>query len=303
LPNTLAHIGINGLLTKTIAKKSDILWIYLGCLIPDFPWIVRKIVALLLPNINGYELQPYVIVQASLFFCIILSLSFVSLSRKPTKTFFILFWGALLHLLLDPMQTKWANGVHLFAPINWKLLNYGFFWPESYLTYFITISGILFFVFTWKELLTTNFNLVFSKTRIFWGILFLGVYLFLPLKFMDNVLEADNHFVGTLKDFESRKNKYVEMDRKEIEFNENTNSYWVKSFNDDEIELANVNKISSTKLSIKGNFVTNNKIWVTEYHENWVIFRDGASYIGLALILFAWIYSMKDNIRKLLYNK
>ena len=91
---------------------------------------------------------------------------------------------------------------------------------------------------------------------------------------MPNVVNADNHFVGTLKDIDNRENKYVEMDRRKILFDENTNSYWIKSFNEDEIELENISKITSSKLSIKGKFVSTDKIWVTEYHENWVIFRD-----------------------------
>lgn len=293
MPNTLAHIGINGLLTKSIIKKSDLLWIYLGCLIPDFPWIVRKAVALLMPNINGYELQSYVIVQASLFFSIILSVGFSSLSKKPGKTFLILFLGSLFHLLLDPIQTKWANGVHLFAPINWELINYGIFWPESYVTYLLTFLGLVFFLFTLRELKTYNLDLIISKSRVFGTILFFGVYLFLPITFMPNVVNADNHFVGTLKDIDNRENKYVEMDRRKIRFDESTNSYWIKSFDEDEIELENVSKITSSKLSIKGKFVSTDKIWVTEYHENWVIFRDGSSYVGLFLIFFAWFYSAK----------
>ncbi|MCB9249301.1 MAG: hypothetical protein H6613_12535 [Ignavibacteriales bacterium] len=52
--------------------------------------------------------------------------------------------------------------------------------------------------------------------------------------------------------------------------------------------------ISSSKLSIQGYFVNNDLINVTEYHENWVLFRDGASYAGIALILFAWLIQFRD---------
>ncbi|MCB9249302.1 MAG: hypothetical protein H6613_12540 [Ignavibacteriales bacterium] len=146
---------------KVHFRKSDLLWIYAGCIIPDFPWIIRKIVETILPSVNGYELQAFVIVEATLFFSILLSLALAVLSKFPVRTFLILSLGSLLHLLLDPIQYKWANGVHLFAPFNWDLIHYGFFWPESFGTYLLTFIGIIFFIYNWQEVKNSKPDLIF----------------------------------------------------------------------------------------------------------------------------------------------
>lgn len=293
MPNTLAHIGINGLITKSIVKKSDVLWIYLGCVIPDFPWIIRKIIEFSIPSINGYDLQSYVIVQATLFFSLILSLAFSLYSQDVKKTFIILGIGTLLHLLIDSLQTKWANGVHLLAPFSWDITNFGFFWPESIGTYLITFLGLAFFIFYWKNNLISRPLLKFNWKRTIGTTTLMLAYFLLPLQFVDNVEQADNHFVSTLMNKDTRTDKYVEMDRKKVIFKENTNSYWIESFDNSLIELKNINELNHGKISIKGKFVTNNAIYVEDYQENWVLFRDGSSYVGLFLILISWLIYIK----------
>jgi hypothetical protein len=132
LPNTLAHIGIGGTLTRLAIKGADLKWIYLGCLIPDLPWIFQRLGNILIPNINLYDLRLYVIVQSTLLFSIILSLALTSFSKEYIRTFLILAFGSLIHLLLDSLQEKWTNGVLLLAPFNWDLMNFNLFWPESF---------------------------------------------------------------------------------------------------------------------------------------------------------------------------
>jgi hypothetical protein len=269
------------------------LWIYLGCLIPDFPWIVRKIIDFAIPSINGYDLQLFAIVQASLFFSLLLSATFSSFSKNFWRTFLILAIGSLLHLLLDPIQTKWANGVHLFAPFNWELTNYGFFWPESFGTYFLTLTGLLFFIFNWNNLKGKNPQISFSRNNIILGSLFALIYFLAPFQFITEVELADNHFVSTFRNYSERAGKYVETDRKKTHFDIKTNSYWIESSNNDYVELSGVENLESSKLSIQGRFITNDLIEVENYQENWIIFRDGASYLGLLLILIAWITPAK----------
>lgn len=289
MPNTLAHIGINSLITKYIIKKSDILWIYLGCVIPDFPWIVRKIIEFALPSVNGYDLQLYVIVHASLFFSLLLSLILALFSTDVKKTFLILGIGSLLHLILDSLQIKWANGVHLFAPFSWEMTNYGLFWPESNITYIITLLGLAFFIFYWNSNLISRPLIKFSFYRIVAVIILLFTYFILPLIFVVNVEQADNHYISTLRNENSRAGKYIEMDRKKVSFNEKTNTYWIESFDKSQIELINLRDLNNNRISIKGKFISKNAIYIEDYQKNWSLFRDGASYLGLFLILISWI--------------
>ena len=150
MPNTLAHLGINGLITRTAVKQSDLLLIYLGALIPDIPWIIQRAALALIPALNPYDLRLYCVILASLFFSIILSAALAYLVIDTKRTFMIFNLGSLMHLLLDSIEIKWANGVQLFAPFSWELFNSGFFWPENVSIYFITGFGFIYLIFQWK---------------------------------------------------------------------------------------------------------------------------------------------------------
>lgn len=117
MPNTLAHIGIQGIATRSIIKDADYKWILIGCIIPDVPWILQRIVSVVF-NVDLYALRLYATVQSSFFFCIILSLVLATFSKQYWRVFIILSTNSFFHLILDSLQTKWANGVHLFAPLN-----------------------------------------------------------------------------------------------------------------------------------------------------------------------------------------
>ena len=287
MPNTLAHIGVNGFLTRSVLKKSDLFWIYFGTIIPDIPWILQRALGTFFPSINGFDLRLYVIVQASLFFSLILSVALSLLTTNTKKTFLILAIGSLLHLLLDLLQIKWANGVHLFAPFSWKLLNFGLFWPESLPTYILTLGGIIFFIFNWRILTKQNFNLSVKFPKFLYSLVFFTLYFLLPFYFMPQVENANNHFIKTLRNVDERQGKYVEFDRKKIRFNKYTSHYEIQTFDKSYISLVGLKKTNANKISIRGIFIDNKTIKVKEYHENIVWFRDGASYVGILLILLS----------------
>ena len=78
MPNTLAHLGVQSLATRALIRDSDLKWIYLGCIVPDLPWTLNRLVKTTVPSVDLYDLRLYVIVQASLFFCLLLSFAPVS---------------------------------------------------------------------------------------------------------------------------------------------------------------------------------------------------------------------------------
>lgn len=289
MPNTLAHIAVNSISTKIIIRNSELLWIYIGCIIPDIPWIIRKLVTFILPSINGYDLQAYAIIQSSLLFSIIMSLAFALISTSKKRTFLILALGSLLHLIFDLLQIKWANGVILFAPFSWEMINFGLFWPENIINYIITSLGLVYFMVNWKKVKIEKLPITIKYKSTILSVLLIVCYLSAPLLFIQNIYSANSHYVRTLKDIELREGNYVELDRKSILYNKLSNSYWIYSFNQDLIELSNLNSAESSRISVKGYFETNDRIKVSEFHENWDQFRDGASYIGLFLIFLIWI--------------
>ena len=163
MPNTLAHIGIQGLATRSIIKDADFKWIIIGCIIPDVPWILQRLVTIAF-NVNLYDLRLYSTVQSSFFFCILLSFLLATLARQYWKVFIILSINSFFHLILDSLQTKWANGVHLFAPFDWHFINFGLFWPENIITYILTGFGFLYFWMNFQMyLIVQGIELEFKK--------------------------------------------------------------------------------------------------------------------------------------------
>ena len=67
MPNTLAHVGAQGMATHEVLRDADPRWMYLGCVIPDLPWILQRILFVAVPGIDPYALWAYLVVQASLF--------------------------------------------------------------------------------------------------------------------------------------------------------------------------------------------------------------------------------------------
>lgn len=304
MPNTLAHLGIHGLTTRAFIKTADLKWIYLGCIIPDLPWIFQRTVWLFSSNINLYDLRLYVVTQSTLLFCIILSAAFASLSKNYFKTYLILSAGSLIHLLLDAMQIKWANGVHLFAPFSWEMIRFDLFWPESFPTYLITASGLLYFLITIKEIRNPDSDLIIYDFKRWLLFVSIGtIYFLLPLLFLKMPLKADNHFVKTLSVVENRKGKYFEIDRRSFTYK--NGEAILNTFADEDLKLTGnlpqAEKYPAT-LSIRAKFIDTKTAEVLGYRLHTPDFRDSASYLGLTLIILFWMISLYTN-RDLIFSR
>ncbi|MFQ5598420.1 MAG: hypothetical protein ACE5GK_10265 [Nitrospiria bacterium] len=289
MPNTLAHMGIQALATQAVYKKADLKWVYLGAVIPDLPWILQRLIPFVWKDIDRLDLRLYAIVQASLFFCLILCAGFALYSSRPKNTFFILAYGALIHLLLDALQIKWANGVHLLAPFNWRLLNFALFWPESLPTYLITAFGLLYALLFWKRSAGAPFLLAIRTAKeSAVGILFVLTYLLLPLALLDGPEASDNHFVLTLRSIDDRPGKVIEIDRADYEHHPKGGSLHL--FNGERFKVDGFDPGRSGLFSIKGFFSQQDRIQVRESHRH-RFFRDAASYMGLGFIALLWTCS------------
>jgi len=296
LPNTLAHLGVAGVATRSVITAADLKWIYFGSIIPDLPWMFQRFAWMFFPDINLYDLRLYVIIQSTLLFGIILSLALTSLSKEYLKTFLILTFSCLIHLLLDSLEIKWANGVHLFAPLSWKLLSFNLFWNESIVMYLITLFGLLYFLITFSKGIIAPLALELTKQRR-WFMFFIAalVYFILPLFILNLPREADNHYVKTLENVDERPGKYFEIDRRPYRFEKGVGI--INTFADEDIELQNMDLKSSETISIKARFINEKTAEVIDYHVYSVLFRDGSTYAGLFLIIIFWIFSFSKSRR------
>ena len=250
MPNTIAHIAVNGFGTKAIIKNADIKWIYFGIIIPDFPWIIQRFVSTFFSSVNMFDLRTYAIIQATFFFSLILSLAFSFFSKDNWKIFLILSMGVFFHLLLDSLQIKWANGVHFLAPFSWKMTSFNLFFPENIITFVLILIGILFYIINWKKSVNSPLNLAFSFRRIFLSATVLLVYFILPLFLFSGPLSQDNHFISTIKNKNKRAGKYVEFDR--VRYIKENNEGYIYPYFNEKLYLQNYEHEGLGKISIRG---------------------------------------------------
>jgi len=286
MPNTLAHLGIQSLLTGRLLSKPDLKWVYVGCVVPDVPWILQRAAAGLFPSLDLFDLRLYAIVQSSFVFCVVLSLTLTLLASDPRGVFTILTLNSFLHLVLDACETKWANGVHFFAPFSWKLTNWRLFWPESFPIYLLTALGLAFCLWQWKASTSTQFKICFrtQPKHIALAVLLL-FYLTAPALLMDGPYRADNHFVRTMKEKSDRTDRYVEFDRPYCHTRGHDRVIYPYG---ERIALVDEKDLPHASISVRGRFLDTTTVKVLEVHDHSGLPRDQLSYLGLGLIAGVW---------------
>lgn len=289
MPNTLAHFGIQVPATRFVFRKADAKWLLLGCIIPDCPWILRRLVRALHTEIDLYDLQLYAIVQSSLVFCVLLGAAIATVAERRAQVFGILSLNSLLHLSLDACQIKWGNGVHLFAPFSWKLQRFGLFWPDSLPTRVLTVAGLVVFVWFLRDAIRRPPEWARAPSRWLLALLLLVIYMLLPPAFMSAAEQADNHAVKTLRNVESRTGQTIALDR--CRYFETDGRAWLRTYARERLELVGIRLGHPALISVRAVFLDQNTLEVRQYHEHSRWFRDVASYVGLGLLGAVWAVS------------
>ncbi len=292
MPNTLAHFGIQTIASKAIDRTAEVKWIAVGCIIPDIPWITQRLFSVLVPGVDLLSLRVYCLIQASFFFCLILSGAIALLNRNSLRIFLLLGVNSLAHLLLDAAQTKWANGVHLSAPFNWQLSQFQLFWPESTVTIVLTAAGLVCIAYYgWQERYR-GFVIKRSFSHSLASAALLVFYLLLPFMFFSEVFEADNHYVQTIREKSQRPGKTIGFDR--CRYDKSTAE--ITLFTNEKCKLIWDQSLSDGTISLRGRFADENTIVASMVHQGGN--RDVFSYAGLSLLLFLWAgVFLKDMLR------
>ena len=289
MPNLLAHYGVQGLATRIWYRDTEVRWVLLACTIPDFPWILQRALNRLVPWLDFYDVRLYAIAQASFLCSLLLCGAFAAASSRPERLLQVLAVNSALHLLVDACQTKWANGVHLIAPFSWRQMNLGLFWPENGVTHLLTAGGLAYAtVALWRRAPTANQRRSWSSLRV--GVLgsLVVAYFTVPVAFLGAVEEADNHSVKTLRERNERPGRAVEFDRRPVDLDDD--GQWVlKTLAREPVTLVGEQPTRPGRVSVRGVFIDLSTVRATELHEHAPWFREPASYVGLALLLYAWL--------------
>lgn len=289
MPNTLAHVGVQGLAGRATVKGTELPWVYLGCLIPDLPWILQRVVLYVVPGVDPYALQAYTIVQASLLGCLLVGAAAALWSANFWRTYSILGGNVLLHLVLDAMQTKWGSGAHFFAPVYWKATNWGLFWPESTATYMLTAVGLAYVVWHWPLGVRQKPELIWPGVpRLFGSALLLVGYFAAPFALLQGPIRADAHSIRTLRESDARVGHPVELDR--VQYVEARKGPRLVHYRGSVLLRAeNLDIEPPATVSVRGVIAGENKVRVTDHHVHAGSLRDYPSYLGLAFIAVVWM--------------
>jgi hypothetical protein len=143
MPNTLVHFAAQGAASRGLWPRLDARWIYLGCLLPDLPWILRRAVVGLGIPVDVFDLRLYTMALASLAGTLLLCAALAVATAAPRLVLAVLGTNALLHLLLDATELKFGNGVHLAAPFSWRMTSFELLPGESSVYVVLAAAGAL----------------------------------------------------------------------------------------------------------------------------------------------------------------
>lgn len=287
MPNTLVHLGVQSVSTKLLFRAADFKWIAVGCIIPDVPWIFQRIILAAGLSVDRLDLFQYAAVQASLFATLFLCGALALLAAESVRIYLILAGNALLHLLLDGLQIKWANGVHFFAPFSWNLVSFDLLWPEHPLVLFFTAAGLgaLFFYGArdWQKVI----RLTGKRRKIYFAALLLAAYFAVPLLFLSAPHQADNYFIATLRNREERAGKYLELDRARYRADDAT----IEIFTGERLRATGNKPLEDGIVSIRGYFSDSTTLHISALHVHSPM-RDIYSKIALAGVASLWLAAL-----------
>ncbi|MGR3465005.1 hypothetical protein [Limimaricola sp.] len=290
MPNTLAHLGAQAILTRAAIPGMDLKWVWAGCVLPDLPWILQRLVEGRVAGLSAFDLRLYAVVQSSLFVTLVGAAALSLLSRRPGQTFATLALGAVLHLLLDATETKWANGVLLFAPASWDLLNFGLYWPDGWIGHLLTALGAVHVAHAVWEARRYR-PAPIQAPRPGRGLAAAGlcaVYMLLPLAFLDRAAAEDLHEVATLRGDVARSGRPIEIDRGQVLATGDDGAI-IRPGTGPSLMVIGEGLDGARTVSVQGRFVDHDTIRATVLHVHAAGQRDRLTLIGLVVVLGWWV--------------
>jgi len=196
--------------------------------------------------------------------------------------------GCALHLILDALEDKWGNGVHLAAPFDWAHFSVGVWPTESTVTWLISLGGVI-VIFLVHRLKTDAAMIHITWLRTIGMAGLIAFYAVIPMVFVDDVIASNSLYLGTLSQSSDRDGQLIEFDRSLVMVQ--GEDVVVESHTREVFTIVEPpEEIQSGSYSLKGRFVSKDRIQVTEWKSHSGL-RDIASSIGLALI-GAWFVAI-----------
>jgi hypothetical protein len=285
VPNTLVHFAVQGAASRGVWRALDPRWIYLGCLLPDIPWILRRAVVGFGLPVDPFDLRLYTMAQASLAGTLFLCAALAVLTAAPRLVFAVLGANALLHLLLDATELKFGNGVHLAAPFSWQMTSFDLLPGESPVYLVLAAAGALLVAWEIVRPRTASLGFVLRPSRLAAAGALLAAYLVLPLPFLGAVEASGSYSVKTLREVSARPGRTVSLDR--TAFLATPSGGFVQLWTGERVRATGDVPDHDSTVSLHGTFLAPGVLRVDrlfEHRQN----RDWFSYVALLLLAVVW---------------
>jgi hypothetical protein len=285
MPNTLVHFAAQGAASHGLWRRLDPRWIYLGCLLPDLPWILRRALVGLGVPVDPFDLRLYTMAQASLFGTLLLAAALALTTLAPRRVFAVLGLNTLLHLLLDATEVKFGNGVHLFAPLSWRMTSFDLLPGESPIYFVLTLAGAL--LVTWELVRPRCAALGFDlrPRRLAAATALLAGYFLAPIAFLGALQASDSYSVKTLREVTARPGRAVSLDR--TAFLATPAGGFVQLWTGERVRATGALPTQDAMVSLRGTFLEADVLRVEALHVHRRD-RDWPSYLGLGLLALVW---------------
>lgn len=285
MPNTLVHFAAQGAASRSLWRRLDPRWIYLGCLLPDVPWIARRVAASLGAPVDPIDLRLYAMAQASLAATLLLCGVFAAVAAKPRLAFSVLGFNALVHLLLDAGEMKWGNGVHLFAPFSWHMTSLDLIRGEGVLMASLSVAGALLGVWEIVRPRLPAMGLDLRPVRLAAAGTLLAAYAVLPLSFLRSLEASNSYSVSTLRQKEQRLGARISLDR--TTFLRTPDGGLVELWTGEIVRATGAIPRYDARVSLTGTFLELDLLRVERFVEHRQQ-RDWPTYLALAMLSLLW---------------
>ncbi len=281
MPSTLVHFAAQGGVSRALFSRVDPRVVFLGCLLPDLPWILRRAIVGFGIPVDAFDLRLYTMGLASLAITLLLAAAFAALTDAPRRVLLVLGANALLHLLLDATEVKFGNGVHLLAPFSWRMTSFDMVPGESPVYLALALAGALLacWVIARPQDMTARF--VLRPARLAAAAALAAAYLLAPLPFLGAIEASDSYSVKTLREHDSRKGRRVSLDR--TGFVATPAGGFVQIWTGERVRVTGALPSHDASVSLHGTFLEPDVLRADELvvHRG---HRDWQSYFGLALL-------------------
>ena len=294
MPNTLVHFAAQGALSHALWRRLDPRFVYLGCLLPDLPWILRRAVVGFGLPVDSFDLRLYTMGLASLAITLLLAGAIAAATAAPRRSFAVLGLNALLHLLLDATEVKFGNGVHLLAPVSWRMTSFDWVAGESLLYLVLTLGGALLVAWEIARPRGAAVPLDLRPRRVATAAALLAAYLLAPLPLLRAIESSDSYSVKTLREVEMRPGRSVDLDR--TAFFAAPAGGFVELWTGERVRATGSLPAHDAIVSLHGTFLEPQVLRIDrliEHRRN----RDWPSYLGLVLLTLVFLRGASDSRR------